>query len=434
MAAMHGGAGCVAAVALFAASCGTAPAEPARNLVLISIDTLRADRLGSYGYDRGTSPELDAFAERGALFEDVVTECSWTLPAHMTMLSGLAPPQHGVIRPELGLGAGTELLAQRLAAAGFRTFGATEGGFVSRRYGFARGFERFDDEQTSLAESLTDARAFLVRMRREGAARSFLFVHTFAVHCPYEPDPATAALFHSPDAEPVETAGRCGNPDFNHMELTVGEIRTISDLYDAEIRDADAVLGEFLRWLDAEGFAETTLVVVTSDHGEEFGEHGRIGHEGTLHREVLGVPLILVGPGIPHGRFDRPAGLASIVPTLLAALGLPSGGPSLFDDQARAVSERFSSISWKGRAVSVVTEEWHLILDEENGEVRLYRRADVGEEVDLARSRPDLVADLRACAEAYAASRRVENAVLLDAPNPRERVRLGELGYAEGGD
>jgi arylsulfatase A-like enzyme len=149
-----------------------------------------------------------------------------------------------------------------------------------------------------------------------------VFVHSYDVHCPWDPAPEYAELFHSVAAEPLETARRCGNVDYNRMSLTDGQIRHVSDMYDASIRQVDVAMGAFFERLRASGRLEDTVVIVTSDHGEEFGEHGQIGHQRTLYREALRIPLILVAPGLEPRRVASSASLVDVVPTVLDLLGV----------------------------------------------------------------------------------------------------------------
>ena len=411
------------------------PDGPARHLMLISLDTLRADRLSCYGYGRATSPAIDALAREGARFEQVVTETTWTLPAHLTLFTGLAPESHGVVRPDLRMAEEIPVLAEILRAAGFRTFAGTGGGFVARSFGFARGFERFDDRQTDLAETLRDAKGFLNALRHD--ERAFVFVHTMDVHCPYEPAQEFADLFRSPEAAFVATDGRCGNPDFNSAALTPGQVLHLSDRYDASIREADAALGEFLGWLSSRDLRERSLVVVTSDHGEEFAEHGRIGHEGSVYAELLRVPLILAGPGIAPSVIDEPIGLKDVAPTLLDLLGVaPAAGMDGSSYASRATAgvrgepaPRFSSVEWKVRLRSVVAHGYHLVLDEESGEALLYSAEDRLETRDLSTQMPERAAALRALVEAHFAGTSRHAVRQREELDEDELARLRALGY-----
>jgi arylsulfatase A-like enzyme len=421
-----------------AAGCAEAPPPPRANLILISIDTLRADRIGAYGYARGTSPRIDALARGGLLFENAVAESGWTLPSHVTMLTGLAPRTHGVNLPAMRVGADTELLAERLRGAGARTFGSTAGIFVGARHGFDRGFQVFDDERKPLPATLERAQTFLAGLERD--ERFFLFLHTYDVHCPYEPADASARLFHSEAAEPFETAGKCGNPHFNEQPLADAQLRHLSDLYDASVFDADAAIGGFVDWLEARGLLASTLLVITSDHGEELGEHGLVGHEGTVYAEALRVPLVIAGPGLAAARFATPVGLADLEPTLLELLGVEP--PAQLDGRSLAPlfrglpleeQPRFSEVRWKARRESAMTRTHHLVEDLEQGGFELFDlRADPADATDLSQAAPELASELLAALRAFRARPgATRNAQPIGDPGPARLAELRALGYVE---
>jgi arylsulfatase A-like enzyme len=321
------------------------------NLILISIDTLRADHLGAYGYERDTDPFLrKSFATEGAVFERAVAAASTTGPSHMTMFTSLDPVVHGVL-PTANFGTtlprGIVTLAEVLAAEGYDTGAVTENGPLGPQRGFARGFADFDesvdaDGGTSghVEKTLIKARAWLERNR---GRRTFLFVHTYEVHAPYTPPDVYADLFEPGPAHP----GR--PPEWDPV------------LYDREIRHTDDQLREFFAQLEREGLDGDTIVVITSDHGEAFLEHGFLGHGPDLHQEILSVPLMLRGPGIPAGlRVAAPVGLVDLMPTLLDLAGAPpvhgvmgrSLAPLLRgeSDPGAGVRPLYSS-AWQTRAV-----------------------------------------------------------------------------------
>ncbi len=411
-------------------ACG-ADALP-RNVILISIDTLRADRLGTYGYERDTSPSLDAFARRGAVVERVVSETSWTLPAHVTMLTGLGPATHGVVGPIKRIADETPLLGEVLREAGARTIGLTEGGYMAANFGFDRGFDLFDDAPVGLRKNLERTREFIEE--RTSDEPYFAFVQTYHVHCPYHPAASMARYFRSPDAEFIETERRC-DLYFNRLDLTPGQVRYLSDQYDRTIREMDTMLGSFFDWLDARQELEDTVVVITSDHGEAFGEHGEIGHSWSVDREVLLIPLVIVGAGIGANRLPGPVGLADLVPTLTDLLGLPpiagvegrSLAPHLRGEpsQVPLPEERFSEITWKGSLYSVMTDDHQLILDVEKGDTRLIS---LGEDSQVP---PEVRARLESLVEDYRKRRRVTDTPALDEVSPVIRERLRALGYLE---
>jgi len=428
------------AAAALALACGSG-AEP-RHLILISIDTLRADRLGTYAYERPTSPWLDALAARGVRFETVIAESSWTLPSHVALFSGLAPPLHGVETPTQRIPAPVRTLPNVLWIHGFETLGFTGGAYLDPRFGFDRGFEHYHPVGLTLSGALAAAQRKLAE--RDPDDRFFLFLHTYDVHCPYEPPPRYALAFRSEEAAPVETAGRCGNPHFNAMDLTPAQALHLSDRYDASIRHADDRLAAFAQWLAEEELLAETLLVVVSDHGEELLEHGRIGHEDTLYRESLHVPWILAGPGLAPRVVEEPAGLADVAPTLLDLLGVPEKlgrGRSLADrvrggDTAGAApAPRFSRNEWRIPLRSLVWGRWHLVSWPETGRSELYDwRSDPREMRDLWGRDPERDRELRErlvqrdLALAEAPPTPVERA---PTPAEAERRLLGQLGYVE---
>ena len=385
-------------------------------MLLVSIDTLRADRLGCYGYERDTSPNLDRFAsERAVRFELAVAESSWTLPSHVTMLTGLHPMTHGAVVPARASSDDVEFLAETLARAGYYTFGLTDGGWLSKGWGFDRGFRFFEAVDNDFSDCVDDAIEYM--SHRSDRGPWFGFLHTYDVHCPYDPPEPWFSRYQSPDAMPVEVAGRCGNPHFNEIQLGSGEVRYLSDRYDGSIRRVDEALGKLFDHLDATGAWDDTIVIVTSDHGEEFGEHGQVGHERTLHREALFVPLLIAVPGHEPMLVRSPVGLADIVPTVLGVIGvepglLPEGsldgtdlGELLRLGGADEGAVRYSHLAWKEPLFSRVSADEQAILATGSGEgVARYALDDVAQVDDLCDGLPceELASDLRRALEQHA--------------------------------
>jgi arylsulfatase A-like enzyme len=390
------------------ATCGgeelvpVAPAHP-KNLILVSIDTLRADRLGCYGYERDTSPAIDRFAARGVRFANAVAESSWTIPSHVTMLSGLSPVTHGVRRPDQRPSRAVRLLAERLEEAGIYTVGITDGGWLSAEWGFERGFHSFHAERRGLERSLAMARDY-VRFRAE-RGRYFAFLHTYDVHCPYDPAQPFDELFASAGRASFPIEGKCGNPDLNAMGLTPAQALYLSDRYDGSVREADAALSGFFEFLESTGRLADTVIVIVSDHGEELLEHGQVGHERTLFGESLRVPLLIVAPGLEPRVVEEPVGLADVLPTVIELLGLPPvagvDGRSLVPFLRGALLSaptrgRFSELGWQVELDSWLSPEEHLILDRASGTVRLFDlRADPSESIDRAPAEPERAQELR---------------------------------------
>ncbi len=309
--------------------------QPTRGYILISIDTLRADHLGAYGYARDTSPFMDGLAKRGVLFERATSQIPGTLPSHMSIFTGLYPAEHGVYPPESVLSPAIETLPEAFHRSGFRTGGFTAGGFMDGRYGFARGFEKFDDtipDADRDAENVfANGLEFLRGLKTK--ERFFLFLHTYQVHDPYLPPPGYEDRFWS--GPPPQVFPPTGT---NLSEVNLG-LRTISPegvryfeaLYDSEIRATDDALRRLFAELEKLGLLADTTIVITSDHGEEFFEHGKMVHE-QIFDECLHVPLIVVLPARTRTAPRRVRDLVEsvdIAPTLYELAGIaPRTNPS----------------------------------------------------------------------------------------------------------
>jgi arylsulfatase A-like enzyme len=319
-------------------------ARPGPNLLLVSLDTLRADRVGHRDGERpGLTPCLDAFAVTATVFEDVWAQASYTLPSHMSLFSGQYASTHGVQRRGDRLDRGrTRLLAELMRAGGYTTAAFTGGGYVHPELGFARGFDRYGivdplynlesplfhglvERLPSLSMGLAleqDLRAVEGWLGRHRDEPFFLFVHTYATHG-YDPPRRFLAELELP----TRTLGEDdeANAAVHATEASSDEVGArLTELYDATVRQADEAVGRLLDALDRLGLADDTVVVITSDHGEELGEHGRIGHGRTLYEEVLQVPLLVRVPGWQPARVETPVMLIDVLPTLLDELGLPS--------------------------------------------------------------------------------------------------------------
>jgi arylsulfatase len=315
------------------AGCGRAPEVSRPNVVLISIDTLRADHVGTYGYGRDTTPFLDRFADGAVVFERAFTPAPWTLPAHMTMLTGLYPAQHGVVAEHLGLADETPTLAERLHAVGYQTLALYYPSWISERYGFARGFDVFRAHG-----SVEEARALVLEelARLDPSRPYFLFLHLFDVHDgplatgthalyasppPYEDLFLPGAADKLPKIPPDELWESQGLLDAEQREALVA-------LYDGGIRHVDDNLARLFDALERRGALTDALVIVTSDHGEALAQRGRLAGHGGLAQEGLHVPLIVRHPaGTGAGtRVAAPVHLADLVPTVLELAGLEGAG------------------------------------------------------------------------------------------------------------
>lgn len=301
---------CCVSLLVFSACSGTSRRDANQslqvpeNIVLITIDTLRADHLGCYGDRSARTPNLDALAARGTRFAQAVTAVPLTLPSHASILTGTYPPAHGV--RDMGgfvLGALPPTLATVLARAGFRAAAFVGSFSLDHQFGLNQGFETYDDQMPATsdlgtgvheperrAEAVVDRALGWLQARPSG--RFFLWVHLFDPHTPYEPP------------EPYRT-------------------RFSGRLYDGEIAYTDAQLGRFLEAFRAAELTERTLFAVLGDHGESLGEHGEATHGVFLYDDAVRIPFLVAGPGVPAGKVvDAQVRSIDLAPTILAALGL----------------------------------------------------------------------------------------------------------------
>ena len=404
-------AGTLAAAALALRGRVGGPRAEGASVLLVTIDTLRADRVGAYGGKGARTPNLDALAARGILFEEAVASTPLTLPSHSTILSGLEPPRHGVrdngtyVFPE---GRGT--LATLLKARGYAT-GAFVGAYVlDRRFGLARGFDHYDDlierraEGASVLESerrcdaVVDAAAAWIGRQPE----PFLaWVHLYDPHAPYDPPP------------PYRGSGN-GRP------------------YDGEVAYTDSCVGRLVAAAEGRG---RLVVLVVADHGEALGEHGELTHGFFVYQSTLRVPLILAGAGVPRGERRRgPARTADVTPTLLTLLGVPvPAGVDGADLGSRSADRPMYAETFYPRSMG-----WAPLHSMREGPLKYIEAprpelydldADPAESRDLAAARPADAARLRGALAAFRGDDR-PGARASVAPEVSERLRA--LGYAGG--
>ena len=304
--------------------------EPERrpNVILISIDTLRPDHLGCYGYAKDTSPSLDALCEDAVVFEQAIAHAPSTLHSHASMLTSLLPQHHQATWsaktriPEQAL-----TLAEVLQESGYRTAGFTGGGQMDRVFGLDQGFDTFRQPVTPyFAGTVQEGVGWL---EQDDESPFFLFLHSYEVHHPYVPRADYMALFDGeysgslPDEISLELINQINNGEISFDETT--DLEHVLSAYDAEVRSSDDGLANLVRYLQETGLYDETLIVFTSDHGEEFGEHGTVGmHSHTLFDELLRVPLVIKFPGSEHAgvRVGHQVRSFDIPPTVVSAVGV----------------------------------------------------------------------------------------------------------------
>ena len=302
-----------------------APRLSGANLIIISLDTLRADRVGALGCKRDTTPALDRFAVRGVVFEHAFSHAPATLSSHSTAFTGLLPDAHGAqIMTHSELPPEAITLTEILKSRGYATAGFTGGAQLSAGFGFHQGFDVYEDKHWGLADNWNMARAWL---SENSDKRFFLFLHTYDIHTPYEPPPPYNRMFDPgyngplPDKLSLDLLKKISGGDIRASDA---DLEHINAQYDAGVRYADSVLDEIFDWLDSQGLLSNTVVVIMSDHGEELGERGVVGmHAHSLYNEALHVPLIVRAPGLAPARVRQRAGLVDLTPTLLELLAVP---------------------------------------------------------------------------------------------------------------
>lgn len=414
----HGSIAAAAAILALLVACGR-QGPPARDLLLVTFDTTRADRLGAYGHSPADTPNLDALAADGIRYTNAVAPTPITLPSHATILTGLPPGQHGVRDNGLyALAPDRVLVSERLSEAGWHTGAFVASQVLDEEYGLDQGFDRYDAPARERqrgerpAEEVVDAAlGWLDTLPPD--ARFFAWVHFFDPHEPY------------------------AVPD--------GFLTQVSHPYDRQIAYADRELGRLLRGIEARNRGERLSVVVTADHGESLGDHGEESHGVFVYQATLHVPLLIAGAGVAERASvaDELVGLVDIAPSLLVLAGvddaLPSVGRALVDSDGRRVeapaSRTLAIESWlpyhafRWHAFTGVVRDRHKLIV--GPRVELYDLStDPTEQHDLAEERPERVAALQAALEEHTeahAPGEATRSISID-----ERASLEALGYVVG--
>jgi arylsulfatase len=404
------------------------------NLVLVVVDTLRADRLPSYGHLRTTAPFLDEFARRGAVFERAIAPSSWTKISMASLFIARDALHHGVRGETQVLPEAETTLAEALRDAGWRTIGLNTNPMLDAKFGFGAGFEVYEGLDRAPAPTVT-ARA--LELAQRSPQPFFLSLHYIDVHSPYAPDPrfVQGPPLHLPGGEVVADAKLEGLYRREGFDAP-GAARRVQDLYEAEIRGFDESLRELVQGLEARGLLRDAVLVVTADHGEAFREHGTTEHGWNLYPEVIRVPLVVVAPGrIPPGvRVEAQVRSIDVAPTLLALAGVPL--PDRFDgrpfwpleglgDRVAIARVGFTKYLPDTDYVAVVTRDHLYVEERRRGGVELYDlRVDPGATRDLGGDDPQ-AARLAALigAEEVAEGESLE----LDAETRRSLEALGYL-------
>jgi arylsulfatase A-like enzyme len=456
-----------AALAVAALGCLAACAEPRPpNVLLVVVDTLRADHCSVYGYERDTTPRLRALAQEGVRFDRAYAPVGLTAPSHASLFTALHPLTHGLVRNGLALGDEQVTLAEYLSVRGYQTAAVVSSFVLDRRFGLDQGFAFYDDafdpgeatvevaewEGQAVEEGFdrradhTTRRAVAwLRGSRDPAAPFLLFVHYFDPHAPYEPAPSHADRF-APASD-------------DHLARAVAA-------YDAEIAFTDDAIGQLLDALDELGLSDGTVVVVTADHGEGLMQRGYMLHGVSVHEEEVRVPLLVRWPGhIPTGgRIAEPVSVLDLLPTLADLVGVASEGgafegrslagalanaepldperplvlyrrdfgpaelgPTLLDDGDDATPD----VEVAGAQVALRKGRWKYVLAPQESPPVLYDlEADPAELVDVSGQSPQQAERLRSRLERWLAAH-PSGAAPPREPTAEDRARLRALGYTE---
>ena len=411
---------------------------PDCNVLLISIDTLGANHLGCYGYTKDTSPNIDKFLEEGVFFKRHIANAPRTLPSHASIFTSLIPSHHGAYddRP---LSEAAVTMAEILKRHGYRTVSFNDGGYVSERFGFDQGFDLYHSfPKTSQGTLKNRANRAMEWIKKNRGEKFFMFLHTYEVHHPYTPKEEYLALFDADYAGALPSSiSRDLLLEINDNKRSISESdkNHIISTHDAEIKSVDDSFLVLLDFLKENGLYDNTLIIFTSDHGEEFGEHGTMGWHGTtLFDEVLHVPLIVKFPDSLYAStvVDQQVRSIDILPTLLDVCGIPDEemfeGTSLMRLIEGKKKTLFAVSEMGSYGKSIRTEAWkyHRVHSKE----MLFDLAkDPAEKIDLSKEYPDTRNRLKTALESLLVKRRIS------VPKDKAKLdketldQLRDLGY-----
>jgi len=446
----------LAALGVAALPLACAPRGASRpNVVMIVVDTLRADRLGVYGNQRGLTPFLDKLAWQGTTFTNAYASSTWTIPSIASLFTSRYPSQHQVREFGSVLSSDEVTLAGRLAAAGYATAGFTANPQLTAEHGYGSGFEFWQSFPSFKLPGPELRQACVAWLDRTWSATTgrpvFLFLQFMEPHAPYEPP----AAFRARLAVPEGTSPEAANDKLVKLlwhELSEEELALLAALYDAEVAAVDAEIRALFDQLATRGVLTDAVVIVTADHGEELYEHRQMLHGITLYNQALRVPLVMRVPGRPAGTVAANVSLLDVAPTVLALIGRPGeprfegqslvplldgqGDPRERDVIAELLLDRSEGPDWRQHTAAIVRGSLKLVLPPEILADRVPPAL-----YDLAQDPDEMVPNpphLAVTADALQATLQERLAVLAGqatspgAPepiDPEQRERLRALGY-----
>lgn len=440
--------GLIVLVGVLCASCvgGVATEGKRENVIFIVIDALRRDHLSCYGYPRNTSPTIDRLAQEGFFLENVIVHAPQTVPSTVSFLTSRLPFQHGIqYWPKLNsfgcapgavpvLGDELETMAEYFRDAGYATMAAVANPWLKAEFGFAQGYDQYWEDDCELyGEDICDGmdlseavKAFLEVREHQ---RKFVYLHYMDVHSPYVGNPRVAPSFRLPEGIYFYKNGLVPNLANEDLEYTKSR-------YDEKILYVDGLIGNLLDFLKAEGLLEDTSIIITSDHGDEFFEHGGLGHGHTLYSELTSSFMILWGHRFSQKKILNYHPAVDILPTVLEAFGIEPGasieGVSALHlmDKDDSVPDPRPIVTEIGPRKAVILEPWKLIVDVKTGRERFYNIGARGAiETEEQAPPPHIANQMREIVKAVINQ---SNKDFESAPaDPRTLRRLRALGYLE---
>lgn len=432
--------------------------KEAPSFLVIVIDSVRADHVGAYGYARATTPRIDAFAREGILFSTAFSQAPWTKPSVASIFTSTYVSVHNVLFSKRVVNGEdrTDVLNTKFLtlAEAMKTGGYATGGFGQKihlrpEFGFDQGFDRYD-MHARRADKIN--RKTLGWLREEDPDKFFAYLHYNDPHYPYKPRPEFAKFGSTTARVQIEGATKAAFRS-GALHLSPEDIRQLIDLYDGEILYADTLVGDLIDAISSLGYRNLT-VIITADHGEEFLDHGDITHGQSLYSELVRVPFIMTGSGLPAGargvRSETTVELIDIMPTLIEMAGLPlppgiqgksllaalrgapssalAAPPAIFSQRRDPADASFSSAVFDGR--------WKLIDDVPKSRLMLFDlSADPGETSPIATGGEDVINRLSSRLAGWSAGNlslyeaiRPDDSRPLDAETER---RLRSLGYIQ---
>ncbi len=423
--------------------------EDRPNVLLVVIDTLRADHLSCYGYGRETSPNIDRLAREGVLYEQAISAASWTFPAHASLFTGLYPRDHGATSNSKTLEASFDTLAELLEGAGYDTAGFSNNVWFLESGGLQQGFEAFlemwhrqvvqergvtfDDPAYDMGAAETTDEIFAWLDGRSDEAPFFVFVNYFEPHLPYRPPQPFDEKFLPETTGPrdIKRLRSFYSPreyaymlDIPWAGLEDGDLEILTALYDGEIAYVDSIIGRVVDGLRSRRLLDDTVLVITSDHGEHLGEHHMLDHKLSLYEPLLRVPLILWNPQrIPAGtRIKTQVQAHDVFGTVLGFGGVrhPAAALPLADADERvtfaelayprifldAIDRELPGTGTRARrfarSLKAVRGPRYKLIEGSDGRVELYDLSvDPGETQDLADELPEVVTEMKKDLEAF---------------------------------